>query len=159
VRTSSETKRARLNQYLADNRPARITEAEWRELRETLAPVSESYLRGLLRSCGLPLDPGIEGVRQDSFEELERTLVALAEEYGRAVGTGDRERAARCRQAVLTGKEHARLAARRKAAPAETKARKEEMASWMLLWLENPSIFPAWVALRGKAAPSLEQGD
>lgn len=118
-----------------------------------LAPVSDSYLRSLVRACGLPLDPVVEGVRQDSFAELERTLVSLQQEYLRALDAGDVRRAARCRQAVILGKDHARLAARRPRASPELRARKEEMASWMLLWLENPEIFPTWVALRRRAGP------
>lgn len=113
--------------------------------------MSDSCLRHLLRDCGLPLDPVVEGIRQRSFEELERTLLAIGEEYARAMETGGRERAAACRRAVITGKEHARLAARRPAASEEVRARKEEMASWMLVWLENPAIFPAWLGLRKKA--------
>ncbi len=65
------------------------------------------------------------------------------------------ERAAACRRAVLTGKDHARLASRRRGASLEEKARKEEMASWMLVWLENPAIFPQWLALRKKAGGQL----
>ncbi len=116
-----------------------------------LAPVSDSYLRHLLRSSGIPLDPVVEGVRQDSLEALERTLLALAEAYSQAIQCGDKGRTALCREAVITGREHARLATSRAGAPAELKARKEEMASWMLVWLENPAIFPAWLALRKKA--------
>jgi len=116
-------------------------------LRERLAPVSDSYLRSLLRSSGIPLDPVVEGVRQDSFENLERTLCALAQVYA-----ADGECAAACRRAVLTGKDHARLASRRRGASLEEKARKEEMASWMLVWLEKLAIFPQWLALRKKAA-------
>jgi hypothetical protein len=154
VGTTRQTKRELLNRYLADARLERITEADFSLLRQRLAPVSESYLRGLLRSSGVLLDPLVEGVRQSSFEELGRTLVALALEYQAAVAGGDRERARRCRRAVLTGKEHARLAARRSGSAPEVRARKEEMASWMLVWLENPGIFPAWLALRRRATES-----
>jgi hypothetical protein len=152
VGTTKQTKRARLSQYLAETRLIRVTDADWQQIRERLAPVSDGYLRGLLRDCGLPLDPVVEGIRQDSFDELERTLLAIGEEYSRALEAGDRERAASCRGAVITGKEHARLAARRRGASQEISARKEEMAAWMLIWLENPAIFPAWLALRKKAA-------
>jgi hypothetical protein len=151
VEIKRQTKRARLSQHLAETRPDRIGEPEWRRLRGMLAPVSDSYLRRLLLSCGVPLDPVVEGVRQDSLAELERTLLALAEAYAIALEAGDRERAVRCRQAVLTGKEHARLAARRAGASPAAVAEKEEMASWMLVWLETPAIFPAWLALRKKA--------
>jgi hypothetical protein len=27
------------------------------------------------------------------------------------------------------------------------------MAAWMLLWLENPAIFPTWLSLRKKKGP------
>lgn len=128
-----------------------VGEAEFAELGRALAPVSESYLRALVRSSGLPLDPVVEGVRQESFDELGRTLEALAREYARASAAGDTERARRCRQAVLTGKQHARLAARRRGVSADERVRKEEMAAWMLLWLENPAVFPAWLAVRRKA--------
>ena len=150
--TTRQAKRTLLSQYLAEARLERITEADFSLLRQRLAPVSEAYLRGLVRSCGVELEPLVEGVRQDSFEELGRTLAALSREYQEAVAEGDRERARRCRRAVLTGKEHARLAARRAGWSPEASARKEEMASWMLVWLENPGIFPAWLALRRKAA-------
>jgi hypothetical protein len=146
-------KRDLLNEYLARRRPARIGEAEWLELREELAPVSDSYLRRLLRDSGVALDPVVEGVRQDSFQDLERTLLALQREYMLAVESGLKERAVRCRRAVIEAKDHARLAARRAGVSPERRAVKEEMAAWMLLWLENPEIFPAWLALRKKAGP------
>ncbi len=102
----------------------------------------------------MKLDPVVEGVRQTSFEELERTLAALARACQEAVEAGDEQRAASCRRAVLTGKDHARLAARRSATSGEARKIKEEMAAWMLLWLENPALFPAWLKLRKKAGPS-----
>jgi hypothetical protein len=152
----SETKRARASRYLQSKRPARITETEWHELGALLAPVSESYLRSLLRSSGFPLDPLVEGVRQDSFAELERTLAAISLEYSRALDSGDTALAARCRQCVITGKEHAHLAARRRGVAPEVRVRKEEMASWMLLWLEHPSLFPDWLSTRKKIQQSGE---
>jgi hypothetical protein len=152
VGVKRQTKRALLAQYLAARQPALLAEAEFGLLRERLAPISESYLRGLLRASGLELDAAVEGVRQRSFEELERTLLALAEAHRQAVNAGDRERAASCRRAVLTGKDHARLAARRSGISDSDRTKKEEMAAWMLLWLENPAVFPAWLALRKRAA-------
>ncbi len=108
-------------------------------------------MRRLLRQTGLPLSPLVEGVRQDSFEELERTLVAIGAEHQRAVEAAVRERMSQCRQLVITARQHALLAARRPGIDPEARARKEEMAAWMLLWLENPAIFPAWAALRKRA--------
>ena len=33
----------------------------------------------------------------------------------------------------------------------EKRTQKEEMAQWMLVWLENPEVFPAWVEARKKS--------
>jgi len=149
VATTKQTKRTLLRKYLAETRPGRVTEAELPELQQRLAPVSERYLRRLLRESGIPLDPMVEGIRQDSFESLERTLLAMAEEYRKAQEGGAGKRARACRREVITAKDHARLAARRLAAP-EARSRKDEMISWMMVWLENPAVFPRWVRLRRK---------
>lgn len=120
---------------------------------ETLAPISESYLRHLLAETGIPVEPPFGGVRQKTFEELEQSLVEMEEVYTRAKEAGDRSRAQLCRNAVIQAKDHARLAARsHNTAPAK-KAVKEEMVQWMLVWLDNPGVFPVWVKLR---RPKLE---
>lgn len=68
--------------------------------------------------------------------------------YQSANAAGDRERVTQCRKAVIQAKDHARLAARSPKASSERKVMKEEMAEWMLVWLENPAVFPAWVKIR-----------
>jgi len=136
---SGTNKRALLAAWVEERRPERIGLDEFRELAARLAPVAESYLRRLVRECGIPLDPLVEGVRQSSFGELERTLLALA-----AV-----DRAA-ARRLVIQAKDHARLASRRLAG--SERADREEMILWMLTWLENPDAFPVWLRLRKKAA-------
>ncbi len=136
-----ESRKQRLAAYLERTHPAQITETEWDELLRELAPVSDTYLRNLLRSTGLPLVPLVEGVRQDSLDHLERTLLALHTEYEQ----GDEQRRRACRAAVIRAKDHARLAMRR--APAG----KDEMILWMLTWLENPGAFPLWVKLRKRS--------
>ena len=137
-----------LAQWLRENRPARIGDAEQRQIRDLLAPTSDSYLRRLLRSCGVPLEPLVEGVRQDNYEDLERTLLALGEIYERASERGDRGLATSVRREVLTAKEHARLAARSRRASAEVQPLTQEMISWMTVWLEDPALYPAWLRLR-----------
>lgn len=122
-----------------------IGEREFEELRSRMAPLSDRGLRRLLRESGYPLAPLVEGVRQEDFDQLERTLVALTGEYQRAGGV--QERTWMLRRLVITAKEHARFAARR-SRQAEKQRMKEEMAEWMLIWLENPAIFPQWVKLR-----------
>src|ERR1700674_2068707 len=73
-------KRADLLRWLERERPARIGEREWTMLHVELAPVSGSYLRRLLRQSGVPLAPLIEGVRQETFEALESSLVTMLQE-------------------------------------------------------------------------------
>ena len=113
-----------------------------------LSPVSESYLRRLLAEMAIPVEPPFGGVRQKTFEELERSLLEIEETYSRATEGGDRTLAQQCRDAVIQAKDHARLAARSPKTPVERKAVKQEMIQWMLVWLENPGVFPAWVKLR-----------
>ena len=113
-----------------------------------LAPVSESYLRRLLADTAIPVDQPFAGVRQKTFEELEGSLLAMEEVYSKAREAGDRTRVQQCRDAVIQAKDHARFAARSPKTSAEKKAQKEEMMQWMLVWLHDPGVFPAWVKLR-----------
>lgn len=137
---SPRGKRADLLRWLERNRPARISEKEWAMLRMELDPISGSYLRRLLRQSGVPLGPLIEGVRQETFEALESSLLNLLTEYERS----DIAYRTSIRRLVIEAKDHARWAARNP----EKRAEKEEMALWMLTWLENPPLFPQWVKLR-----------
>jgi len=132
-----------LREYLETAQPAAITEGVWRELLVALAPVSESYLRDLLRATGLPFDQPYAGIRQHTFEELEATLREMLRVYREATAAGDRERARHCRRQVIAAKDRARFLARKI-------PQKQEMAEWMLVWLENPEVFPDWVEARKK---------
>jgi hypothetical protein len=134
-------------------RPAQIGEIEFAAIAEELAPVSESYLRRLVRESGVSLATMLEGVRQDSFESLERTLLALLDEYER----GDAARRMEVRRRVIESKDHARRAASR-FAPSRNPV-KDEMVLWMLTWLENPSLFRQWLALRKRATGPIQHGD
>jgi hypothetical protein len=137
-------KRAELAAWIERRPGLPVGEAEFDELRRNLAPVSENYLRKLLRESGAPLSPVVEGVRQSTFDELERSLAALTAEYERR----DAQHRQAVRQLVITAKDHARWSARRD----EKRAEKEEMALWMLTWLENPPLFADWVRLRKKTS-------
>ena len=145
----------RLREYLAETQPPAITEALWRDLLARLAPVSESYLRDLLRETGLPFEQPYAGIRQHTFDELESSLCEMLQIYSAAMAAGDRERARYCRRQVIAAKDRARFLARTKRMPAEKQALKEEMLDWIMVWLENPEVFPSWVAARKrvKSAP------
>lgn len=130
-----------LREYLARRQPETITEALWLELRELLAPVSESYLRDLLRDTGLPFDQPYCGIRQHTLEELEQSLREMLAVYTEAIAGGNRDRARHCRRQVIGAKDRAKFLAKKHPL-------KEEMVQWMLVWLENPEVFPAWVEAR-----------
>jgi hypothetical protein len=134
------TKRADVLHWLERNRPARIGEKEWAMLHVEIGPVSGSTLRRLLRDSGVPLAPLVEGVRQETFEALESSLLSMLREYE----GGDAAYRTSIRRLVIEAKDHARWAAR----IPEKRSVKQEMALWMLTWLENPPLFPQWVRLR-----------
>ena len=129
----SRGKRAELGRWLEREGCTLVGESEFDQLRLALAPVSESYLRRLLRDSGAALAPMIEGVRQGTLDELESTLIALLDEYEK----GDGSRRMAVRRLVVTAKDHARW-----------QSGKQEMILWMITWLENPPVFREWVRLR-----------
>jgi hypothetical protein len=135
-------KKKRLLRWVGERKPTKIDAGVQEEIAKLLAPISESYLRRLVLELDVPLDPLVEGVRQDNWENLRRTLEALAGVYE----TGDPSVRKACRKQVIQAKDHARLAARK--ADPERRAMKEEMAEWMLVWLENPGVFTVWARLR-----------
>jgi len=146
VASKDSSIKQRLRAYLAEERPGTITEAVWRALLERLAPVSESYLRELLRDTGLPFDQPYAGVRQHTLEGLEQSLLEMYRVYAEAMAAGDRDRARYCRRQVIAAKDRAKFAAGKK-------PEKSEMVDWMMIWLENPEVFPAWVEARKRVRP------
>jgi len=129
------SKTAKLAELLADlASPIDLPAAE--RLRAALDPISDSHFRKLLRASGAPLAPEVEGVRQDTLADLERTLLAqLAQPEAEA------------RRAVIAARDHARLAQRRKPTP-----EREEKILWMTVWLENRPLFADWLAVRKTTA-------
>ena len=151
VASTAKSAKQQLREYLAAEQPAAITEAVWRDLVSRLAPISESYLRDLLRDCGLPFAQPYAGVRQHTLEELEGSLREMLTVYAAAVTAGERERARYCRRQVIAAKDRAKFLARQPRTTTDRRTEKEEMARWMLVWLDNPEVFPAWVEARKRA--------
>jgi hypothetical protein len=113
--------------------------------------LSANVLRALLRTSGLALTPLVEGVRQDNFAELERTLLALATEYIAGPALRQRE----IRRQVISARQHADWAARNPKVSAPRRDTKTEMALWLRTWLENPAVFDVWVRLRKRTCSGL----
>ncbi len=138
----SKSVKSAVREWLAAEKPPRITGEIWRGLLARFAPVSESYLRDLLLKEGASIDQPWAGVRQHTLEELEASLRELYEVYAQASTSGDRDVARYCRKVVIGAKDRAKFAA------AKGNQGKEEMIEWMMVWLENPEVFAAWVDAR-----------
>jgi hypothetical protein len=143
----------RLKEYLDARRPDRVGEAEWAAILREFAPATEGYLREVVRRSGVPFEQPWCGVRQRSFAELDQSLREIGAVYAQAVAENSRERARYCRRQVITAKDHARLAAHNRRTSPERRALKQEMVEWMLVWLGDPAMFPAWVDARKRIAP------
>ena len=152
----NQSRKQALREFLATGPITAIGEPEWQAALRALAPISESYLRALLRETGLPFAQPHAGIRQKSFADLERDLRAMLAIYVDAMRAGDRQRARYCRRQVIAAKDRARFVARNPKTSPEKKAQKEEMVGWMLVWLENPEVFPAWVGIRKRYCSSTD---
>ena len=148
VPSRDKSKKQRLKDLLAERRPEAITGEVWMDLLARLDPISENYLRELLRDTGLPFEQPYAGIRLGSFEELEGSLRDMLAVYSETTAAGDRKTARYCRRQVIGAKDRARFLAGRPATAPEKKVEKEEMVRWMLVWLESPEVFPAWVEAR-----------
>src|SRR5580692_13112019 len=120
----SKSIKQELREYLEAERPGQITGAVWRELLARFAPVSESYLRDLLRQTGLPFEQPYQGVRQHTFEEVEQSLRDLLAAYSEAAGAGDRDRLRYCRRQVIAAKDRAKFLAANPRTPPEKQTEK-----------------------------------
>jgi hypothetical protein len=116
-----------------------IGEAEWTELRNALPDVSESTIRG----AGIPLEQPWRGVQHHTLDELESSLGELSEIYA---ARPDLRRY--CRDQVIASKDRARWSSRSANISAEKRLLKAEMIDWMLVWLDDPSMFAGWAAKR-----------
>ncbi len=143
------TKKQQLLELAAQRGWQRIGEAEWALIRAAMPNVAPEDLQG----AGLPADAPWCGVRQHTLGELEQTLGALSAVY---VARPDLRKFTRA--VVVRAKERAKWASRSAAVAAEKRALKAEMAEWMLVWLSDPDLFPAWVALRRRALSATHPG-
>ena len=141
--SKKDTKRARLQLWLDHHQPAIVDSATLTLLARDLHPISDTYLRQLLRESSTPLSAEVEGVVTSSRENAERTLTALAEAYT----SGARE----VRRLAIEAKTRLRMAIAREP-DVQKKRDREEILLWVMTWLENPASFPIWLQLRKHAA-------
>ena len=133
------TKKQRVLEFAASRAWTEIGEAEWNELRAALPDVSEATMR----DTGLSIAAPWCGVRQHSLEDLEDSLNAFATVYSERP-----DLRSYCREQVIAAKDHARFASRSPRIEEARRALKAEMVDWMLVWLDDPSMFGVWAAMR-----------
>ena len=118
-----------------------IGEIEWQELRSALSDISETTIR----ESGIPIHAPWRGVAAHSIDDLEASLRELTQVYETRA---DLRRY--CRDQVIAAKDRARWAAKSPRVEESKRRMKAEMVEWMLVWLGDPAIFPAWVQIRRK---------
>jgi hypothetical protein len=139
------TKKQRVLDFATARGWTHIGESEWNELRAALPDVSA----GVIQQAGLPVDAPWCGVHQHTFEELEHSLREFSGVYE---SQPDLRRL--CREQVIAAKDRAKWLSVRSTIDEETRLRKARMAEWMLIWLGDPALFPAWArALHAVSEP------
>jgi hypothetical protein len=133
------TKKQRVLDFAAARGWDEIGEKEWRELRSALNDISETTLR----ASGIPIGAPWRGVAAHSMDELGSSLRELSRVYETRL---DLRRY--CRDQVIAAKDRARWAARSPKASESKRRMKAEMVEWMVVWLDDPAMFPVWVELR-----------
>jgi|SRR5271165_995855 len=82
-------------------------------------------------------------VHWKTLDELEASLRDFQRRY-----EDDAVQRRLLRDAVIKAKDRARFASRNPKVSAGKRTEKEEMVRWMLVWLDDPSMFADWVTLR-----------
>jgi hypothetical protein len=88
------------------------------------------------------MEPALH-IRWKTLDELETSL----RDFQRVYAEEPAQRR-ELRDAVILAKDRARYASRNPKVSAEKRTAKEEMVQWMLVWLDDPSMFADWVTLR-----------
>ena len=120
---------------------------EWGELSAAFPDNSRDLFNAVLAEAGIDVEQPFRGVDTGSLDALEQTLRDLSACY--ASGENDAQRV--CRELVLAAKDRARFASRSVKADSNKRQLKARMVEWMLVWLEDPSVFPIWATLRRAA--------
>jgi hypothetical protein len=133
------TKKTKLRELVVERSWSRIGDAEWDVVRAEIPGIAPEDLQSL----EVPVDAPWSGVRQHTADELAQSLCALTEVYC------TREDLRRfCRSTVILAKDRARWASRNPRVDQTRQQVKAEMVDWMLVWLGDPAVFPAWLGIR-----------
>jgi hypothetical protein len=126
------SKKERLRELAELNGWGVIGEVEWAAITAAIPKVKTEDLR----AAGLAAEAPWSGVRQHTLEELEVSLLAMTRVYETQAHLSQF-----CRSEVIRAKDLARILSRSNPA-------KAEMVEWMLVWLSDPALSPAWIEIR-----------
>ena len=82
-------------------------------------------------------------IQWKTLEQLESSLLEFARAYAERPSMQRQ-----LREVVIRTKDRARFASRNPKVSEEKRTLKAEMVQWMLVWLDDPSMFAAWAELR-----------
>ena len=146
-------------EYLELHKPAVVGRRELLQIRRHVLaqvkrpkPPSDRYLLSILLETNVEVDRAIGGLPVDLRTKIpvsdlaacKRSLVELARQYCSA---DDPSRASDVRRVVRRTKDHLDLALRRASSPNKLSVQRETFR-WLTAWLENPTVFEAWVEVR-----------
>ena len=83
-----------------------------------------------------------------NFIEAEKTILCLEKlcrEYRKA---SDKKGVEYCRRIALLGRKRAGQISRNKRVSGKKRLEKQEIAEWFRIWLETPTLFEDWLAMR-----------
>ena len=133
------SKRKQLRDLVTARGWSEIGESQWNAIVAAIPNISPTDLQEL----EIPVAPPWFGVRQHSLDQLQISLDALSDVYATRP---DLRRF--CRDQVIAAKSRARHASRNQRVVEIKRQIKAEMAEWMLVWLNDPALFPVWVRVR-----------
>jgi hypothetical protein len=139
IKKPSATKKQRVRDFAAARGWSLIGEREWTELKAALPDISETTIR----ESGVPIAPPWSGVAQHALDELDASLRQFSGVY-----TTQPRLRRYCRDQVIAAKARARFASLSDKVDESKRRLKAEMVEWMLVWLGDPALFPAWVSIR-----------
>lgn len=83
-----------------------------------------------------------------TFAAAEETICRLDGLYRSYQLAGDGKGADYCRRIAALGRKRAELISRNSRVRPQKRMQKREIAQWFGIWLETPSIFKEWLAMR-----------
>ncbi len=119
-------------------------------------PPSRARLFDVLMETDAPVSAALGGYSPDlrdririrDLDSARPSLIEMAVEYERAREAGDKRRQGDCRRTVLHAQQKLSFLLSRPNLSDEKRTEKQELQTWLRTWLEAPSLFEGWVALR-----------